>query len=105
MSTDDGKVLADLPIGEHVDAVKIDGGEIFASCGDGTLSVVRETSPGKFVIAQTVKTPSGARTMGADTTTHTIYLPTAESQSEPGGRLKTKSGTFMIVVVSRNGTS
>lgn len=105
MSTDNGKVLADLPIGDHVDAVKIDNGEIFASCGDGTLAVTHETSPGKFEIVQTLKTRSGARTMGADPTTHRIYLPTAESEPGAGGRPKMKPGTFIIVVVSRDAAS
>jgi hypothetical protein len=105
MSTRNGKVLAALPIGDHVDAVKIDNGHIFASCGDGTLAVVRETSPGKFEVVQTVKTPPGARTMGADPTTHRIYLPTAESEPGAGGRTKMKPGTFMIVVVSRDAAS
>src|SRR5712691_11257913 len=63
MSTEDGKILADLPIGANVDATKIDNGQAFASCGDGTLTVVGESSPGKFAIAQTVKTRPGARTM------------------------------------------
>jgi hypothetical protein len=99
MGTDDGKVLADLPIGDHVDAVKIDNGQIFASCADGTLAVVGETSPGKFAIVETVKTPKGARTMGVDPTTHRIYLPTAEPGT--GGDAK-KPGNFVIVVVSRS---
>jgi DNA-binding beta-propeller fold protein YncE len=77
MSADDGKVLADLPIGSGVDATKFDG-DAFASCGDGTLAVARETAPGKFQIVQTVQTPRGARTMGIDPATHTLYLPTAE---------------------------
>jgi DNA-binding beta-propeller fold protein YncE len=105
MSTDNGKVLAALPIGDHVDAVKIDSGHIFASCADGTLAVARETSPGKFAVVQTVKTPQGARTMGADPTTHKIYMPTAESEPAAGGRTKMKPGTFMIVVVSRDAAS
>jgi hypothetical protein len=45
MSTDNGTVLADLPIGEHVDGVNIDTGQIFVGCGDGTLAVVHETPP------------------------------------------------------------
>ena len=99
MSTEDGKVLADLPIGDHVDAVKIDGGQIFASCADGTLAVVNETSPGKFAMTQTVKTPKGARTMGLDPTTHRIYLPTSEpTTEEPEAK---KLGNFVVVVVSR----
>ncbi len=93
MSTENGKVLADLPIGDHVDAVKLDSGEIFASCADGTLAVARETAPGKFEIVQTVKTPKGARTMGVDDATHRIYLPTPEG---------TKPGSFIIVVVSNH---
>jgi hypothetical protein len=85
MSTDDGKVLADLPIGVSVDATKIDNGQAFASCRDGTLTVASETSPGKFEIVQTVKTRPGARTMALNPTTHKIYLPTAESEEPRPG--------------------
>jgi len=104
MGADDGKVLADLAIGAGVDATKFDG-EAFASCSDGTLTVVRETAPGRFQIIQTVQTPRGARTMGIDPTTHTLYLPTAELEpsSEGQSRPRPKPGTFMIVVVSPSG--
>ena len=85
MSADDGKVLADLPIGAGVDATQFDG-DIFASCRDGTLAVARETSPGKFAIVQTVATKQGARTMGLDPTTHTLYLPTAELAGGSSGK-------------------
>ena len=102
MSADDGKVLSDLPIGAGVDATKVDGGQAFASCADGSLAVVSEKSPAKFEIVQTVKTPQGARTMGVDPTTHTIYLPTAEfEEATAGARPRAKPNTFMIVVVSR----
>jgi DNA-binding beta-propeller fold protein YncE len=100
MSTEDGKILADLPIGGNVDATKIDNGQAFASCGDGTLTVAGETSPGKFTIVQTLKTRPGARTMDVDPTTHKIYLPTAEQEAKPGGRPANKPGSFMIVVVA-----
>jgi DNA-binding beta-propeller fold protein YncE len=101
MSTTDGKVLADLPIGAGVDATKFDGGQAFASCRDGSLAVAKETSPGKFEIEQVVKTPIGARTMGLDPAKHTIYMPTAEFDTGPGGKTTAKPGTFMIVVVTR----
>jgi hypothetical protein len=104
MSTDSGKVLAEMPIGANVDATIIDGGQALASCGDGTLSVAGETSPGKIVTVQTVKTRPGARTMGVDPTTHLIYLPTAQLEAaKPGARAATKPGTFTIVVVARHG--
>jgi DNA-binding beta-propeller fold protein YncE len=101
MSADDGKVLAALPLGAGVDATKFDG-DAFASCADGTLTVARETTPAKYEVLQTVQTPRGARTMGIDPVTHSLYLPTAEfgPPSEGQSRPRPKPGTFMIVVVS-----
>lgn len=103
MSTEGGRILANLPIGAGVDATKFDGGKAFASCRDGSLIVVSEKSPGNFEVAQVVKTPDGARTMGIDHNTHTIYLPTAEFEpAKPGERRpQTKPGTFKIVVVAQ----
>jgi DNA-binding beta-propeller fold protein YncE len=103
MSADDGKVLAALPIGKGVDATAFDGKEAFASCGDGTLTVVRETSPGRFAVAQVLKTLRGARTMGVDPRAGRIYLPTAlfgRKKNERGWPMP-KPGTFRIVVVGR----
>jgi hypothetical protein len=105
MSTDDGKVLADLPIGAGVDATKFDGHQAFASCRDGKLSVAGETASGKFEIVQTVTTAVGAKTMDVDPGTHKIYLPTAEfEEQKPGatGRPAARPGSFMIVVVARH---
>jgi len=85
-----------------VDATKFDG-DIFASCGDGTLTVAQETAAGTFEVSQTVQTPRGARTMGVDPTTHNVYLPTAEFNAPAEGqtRPRPKPDTFMIVVVGR----
>ena len=105
MSTDNGKVLADLPIGAGVDATKFDGRQAFASCRDGKLEVAGETAPGKVEVQQTVTTPVGARTMDVDPETHKVYLATAEfEEQKPGatGRPVAKPGTFMIVVVGRH---
>ncbi|HET6175400.1 MAG TPA: YncE family protein [Candidatus Sulfotelmatobacter sp.] len=104
MSADDGKVLADLPIGAGVDATKFDGSHAFASCRDGRLEVAGENASGKFEILQTVPTPVGARTMDLDAGAQKVYLATAEfEEQKPGatGRPQAKPGTFMIVVVAR----
>jgi DNA-binding beta-propeller fold protein YncE len=103
MNADDGKVLADLPIGVSVDATKFDGGDAFASCRDGTLTVARETAPGKFEVVQTVQTKPGARTMGLDRRSHTLYLPTAEMSDGGGKKAAPKPDSFMILVVERSG--
>jgi hypothetical protein len=104
MSTDDGKVLADLPIGAGVDATKFHAGLAFASCGDGSLIVAGEKA-GKFEVEQVVKTPNGARTMGVDDSTFTIYLPTAEFEAAAPGaaarRPRPEPDTFMIVAVGQ----
>jgi DNA-binding beta-propeller fold protein YncE len=105
MSTDDGKVVADLPIGAGVDATKFDGHQAFASCRDGKLNVAGETASGKFEIVQTVATPVGAKTMDVDPDTNKVYLPTFEfEEQKPGatGRPAAKPGSFMIVVVGRH---
>jgi hypothetical protein len=101
MSADDGKVLADLPIGAGVDATQFDNGYAFASCRDGSLAVARETSPGRFQIVQDLKTRPGAKTMAIDPTTHTIFLPTAEFGKETDARSRpiAKPETFMVLVV------
>lgn len=73
-----GKVLADLPIGPRVDGVAYDPAlqaALSTSGGDGTIAVVRETRPGTFAVAQTIKTVAGARTIGLDAKTHRFYVP------------------------------
>jgi DNA-binding beta-propeller fold protein YncE len=101
-----GKTISTPPIGDGVDACAFNPTthEAFASCGDGTLAVIRETSPGKFETVQTVKTKPGARTMALDTDTSTIYLGYGEMlPKEPGEkRAKIKPDTFSILVVNED---
>ena len=100
MNTENGKVEAALPIGAGVDATGFDRGQAFASCRDGSLTVVGEKN-GTWDVEQTVKTVVGARTMGVDPSSQKIYLPTAELEPVTTGRPRPKPGTFMIVEVAR----
>jgi hypothetical protein len=90
-----------MPIGPSVDAVKVEGGQAFASTAGSQLFVAQEQTTGKFEIVQTVKTGDGARTMAADPSTHRIYLPSAEFEAGTNGRRTAKPGTFRILVVAR----
>jgi DNA-binding beta-propeller fold protein YncE len=105
MSAEDGKVLADLPIGAGVDATQFDNGYIFASCRDGTLAIARETDTSKFEIVQDLKTRPGAKTMAIDPTTHAVFLPTVEfgTQTDARSRPIAKPDSFMVVVVRPSG--
>ena len=101
MSTDEGKVIADLPIAAGVDATRWDGYQAFASTREGKLSVAEEKA-GKWETTQTLSTGLGTKTMDIDNAAHKIYLPTAEfEEAKPGTRPAAKPGTFMIVVASR----
>jgi len=105
LNTDNGCVVADVPIGAGVDGVAFDNGQIFASCSDGSLNIVTEMSAGKFAIIQKLKTPGApswmAIRMALDYATHTIYLPAVEFEEflgHPGGQ-RVKPDSFMVVVV------
>jgi DNA-binding beta-propeller fold protein YncE len=103
MSTKNGEVISNLPIGESVDAIKLIGGQAFASTAGAQLFVAAE-SAGKYAIVQTVKTGEGARTMGVDTARRRIYLPSAEYQTGANNKPAQKPGTFMILEVASRGT-
>jgi hypothetical protein len=102
MNSEDGKVLADLPLGMGTDSIQFDG-DIFAGSRDGTLAIIRETFPGKFEIVQSLATKQGAKTSALDPLTHTLYLPAAEAGSETPGesRPPIKTGSFQILVVGK----
>jgi YVTN family beta-propeller protein len=96
-----GKVLANVPIGDGVDANAFDPGTqfAFASCGDGTVTIAKEDGD-KLTVVQTLKTEKGARTMTIDPATHKIYLASAKMEApEPGQRRgKMVPGSFKILV-------
>ena len=101
MNDETGKIEASLPIGAGVDATAAGAGLAFASAGDGTLTVAAEKA-GKFDVAQVVKTPTGAKTMGMNAETHRLFLPAAEMEpAAAGARPRPKPDSFMIVVVGQ----
>ena len=107
MDSTTGKVLATVPIGQGVDGTEFDPGTqfAFASCGDGTVTVAKEETPGTLTVVQTLATERSARTMALDPTTHRIYLASAQFEPAPEPapgqrrqRPKVVPGTFKILV-------
>lgn len=92
-----GKVVNTLPIGAGVDAVAFDPETklVFCSCGDGTVTVIKQLSADSYSVIQTLKTQNHARTMALDPKTHKIYLSVADTQ--PNSR-KAVPGTFKVLV-------
>jgi YVTN family beta-propeller protein len=107
MDSENGKVVATVPIGQGVDANAFDPGTqlAFASCGDGTVTIAHEDAPDKLTVVQTLKTEPRARTMALDPKTHRIYLASAKfeastEQPGPGKRQRPRMvpSTFKILV-------
>jgi len=101
-----GKLIATLPIGSGVDGAGYDPGtgDAFASCLDGTLTVIHQDSPDAYRVTQTLKTMPNSRNMGLDPTTHRIYVAGAQFEAlAPGarGRAPVKPGTFVLMVIER----
>jgi len=102
VDTQSGSQIASLPTGSGTDAAAFDPEAklAFASNGQGTLTVVRQSGEGKYEVAGNVDTARGARTMTLDPKTHKIYMATAEfgPPTEGQTRPSIKPGTFMILV-------
>jgi len=85
MNALDGKIVATLPIGTGVDGAGFvpETKEAFSSQGDGTLTVIKESSPTSFQVEQNVKTMTSAKTMTIDSKTNHIFLIAAEFGPAP----------------------
>ena len=105
-----GKVMTTVPIGAGPDGAAFDPKNqlAFSSNGaDGTITVVREVTPDKFEVADTVTTARGARTIAIDEQSRHLYLPTAKlgatpapTPDHPRPRPAIEPGTFEVIEVA-----
>jgi DNA-binding beta-propeller fold protein YncE len=117
LNADDGKILATLPIGRGTDGGGFNPAtmEAFSSQGDGTLTIIKETSPTSFEVEQTVQTKPRAKTCTLDTRNNQIVLiaiepaPASSSKTntiaastEPA-RTNTMAGTAEAAAAGRSG--
>jgi DNA-binding beta-propeller fold protein YncE len=105
-----GKVVTTIPIGDGVDANAYDPGTgfVFASCGEGTLTVAHQDSPDKYTVVENAPTQKGARTMTLDPKTHTVYLvtagfgpPPAATPDDPNPRPAILPDSFTLLILTR----
>jgi DNA-binding beta-propeller fold protein YncE len=110
VDADTGRVLATPAAGDGIDATAFDEqtGLAFASAGEGVLTVVREESPQKFSVVQSVTTQPGARTMALDSKTHNVYVvtakfgpPVAATPDNPHARRTILPDTFVVLVLAQ----
>ena len=93
VNSDNGAVVATLPIGGFTDSAGFDPvrKRVFSANGDGTLSVFEQKDPNTYVPLATVATVPSARTMALDPKTGRVYLAAItitkyEPAATPGGR-------------------
>ena len=81
-----GKVVAQIPNGDGVDALGWDPVEklIYIPAGrDGTVTVVHQDGPDRYTVVATVATMRGAKTITVDPVSHLAYVFTPEYGPAP----------------------
>ena len=105
-----GKVVASPAVGDGVDAAAFDPVTklAFTSNGEGTITVVRQDTPDKYTVVETVVTQRGARTMALNPKTHRLYTVTADfgptpaaTAERPRPRPPMIPGSFVVLVLDR----
>jgi DNA-binding beta-propeller fold protein YncE len=93
-----GKVVGTVPIGESCDGIIFDplDKRIYASNGEGTMTVIQQESADKYSVIENFPTKQGARTISIDRSTHKIYLSFAES-----GNGSAKTNGFSVLEIEK----
>ena len=105
LNAENGKLVDKITIGDGCDGVAFDKTTktIFTSNGEGTMTVIKETSADKYEVVENLTTKRGARTITLDEDTHAIYLPTADFEAPPaeGKRPAMIPGSFQVLVFKK----
>jgi DNA-binding beta-propeller fold protein YncE len=111
LSAEDGKIITTLPITGGNDGAVFNPStmEVFTTHANGTLTVVKETSPTTFEVEQTLNTMNGARTITFDSKTNHILTMSQERGPAPpappgGGRPPQGTpvpGSFTILMIGK----
>ncbi len=111
LSATGGKILASLPLAGGSDGATFNPEtmEAFSTHGNGTMTIVRETSPTSFEVVQNLQTMNGARTVTFDSKTGHLFTMSQERGPAPppppgGGRGPQGTavpGSFTILMVGK----
>ena len=110
LSASDGKILKTLPLAGASDGEMFNPStlEAYSTQGNGTLTIVKETSPTTFEVEQNLQTMNFARTIAFDSKTGHIFTMADERgpapPAPPGGRAGRGAaipGTFTILMIGK----
>jgi hypothetical protein len=111
LSALDGKIFTSVPLAGGSDGAVFNPStmEAFSTHGNGTLTVIKETSPTSFAVEQNLPTMNGARTITFDSKTNHILTMSQERGPAPppppgGGRGPQGTpvpGSFTILMIGK----
>jgi DNA-binding beta-propeller fold protein YncE len=112
LSSENGKIFTTLPLTGASDGMAFNPAtnEAFSTLGNGTLAVVKESSPTTFEVEQNLPTMNGARTVTLDRQTGHVLTMSQQFQAPdrtaaPGGRGRGRGravpGSFTILMIGK----
>jgi len=90
MDTETGKETGSVDIPGDIDDLFLDtkSKRLYASCGDGAIAVIAQSSPDKLVVLEKIDTPKGAKTAYLDTATGRYFLAVPRQAGKEGPEIR-----------------
>jgi len=106
LSATDGHIIDTLPTGNGTDGGGFNPAtmEAFSSQGDGTLTIIKESSPTSFAVEQNVKTMARAKTCTLDTQKNHIIVVATERPAPSPGASPATAATSPVAAASPAGS-
>ena len=94
LNADDGKIITSLPLAGGSDGAVFNPAtmEAFSSHGNGTMTIIKESSPTSFAVEQDLQTMTGAKTLTLDAKTNHILTMAAEYGPAPAPAAQPPAG-------------
>jgi DNA-binding beta-propeller fold protein YncE len=88
LDTNNGHIVATVPIGGNPDQAAFDPGAglAFSANGEGNVTVIKQEAADKYGVLETVTTEPGAARLAVDPKTHKIFAPNNDPDPDPSIR-------------------
>ena len=90
LDSETGKEIAGVPIPKDVDDLVYDAKrkKLYATCGEGFLTVIRQDSPDKYEVAEKIPTVKQAKTSYFDAASGRLFLAVPRQPDQPGPEIR-----------------
>lgn len=90
MDSESGKEIANIPIPADTDDVSFDAKRkrLYASCGEGSIAVIKQTDADHYELVENVPTVKDARTSYLDPSTGKLYLAVPRQPGKEGPEIR-----------------